>query len=121
MTCPKCGSDSVVQLLVYRSDGMSQYRCQKCGHDWVYPVAPEVFFIVTYATEPGKWYLNGKPLDDAAQAAIELAEENKRLREAISKHCKDCWAFRGQDPAQCRICALREFKENHNAGEQTHE
>ena len=69
----------------------------------------EVFNITK--PEDMKWYLNGKPLDDAAQTAIELAEENTRLKAAILKHCKDCWAFRGSDPAQCRICAFFEFKD----------
>lgn len=44
---------------------------------------------------------------------ILLEEQAKRIKEleaVIRKHCRDCWAFRGSDPAQCRACALREFK-----------
>ena len=49
MKCPKCGSESVVMLLVYRSDGKSQYRCQKCGYNWFYPVETQK---VTFTTGP---------------------------------------------------------------------
>lgn len=37
----------------------------------------------------------------------ELAEAKTRIKE----HCKNCWAFRGKDPAQCRTCALHPYKE----------
>lgn len=40
-----------------------------------------------------------------------LEDENKKLKAAINKFCKDCWAFRGSDPAQCRVCAFFEYKE----------
>ena len=39
------------------------------------------------------------------------AKQIKELEDAIRKHCRDCWAFRGQDPAQCRSCALYRYKQ----------
>lgn len=47
-----------------------------------------------------------------------LKGEIKDLKAVIRRHCKEFWAFRGQDPAQCRICALREFKDEHKKGEE---
>ena len=42
MKCPKCGSNLIISLLVYRYDGKGEYACQRCNHRWIYP--PETVF-----------------------------------------------------------------------------
>lgn len=37
--CPRCGDPNVA--VSERSDGINSYRCDKCGHNWSTPAAPD--------------------------------------------------------------------------------
>ncbi len=50
-------------------------------------------------------------LERQAKRIMLLEAERAEAISRIKAHCKDCWAFRGQDPAQCRSCALHPYKE----------
>jgi len=38
ITCPKCSDSN--PAVVNRSDGLSSYRCDKCGHQWTASTPP---------------------------------------------------------------------------------
>lgn len=49
-------------------------------------------------------------LEQQAKRIKELEAENSRLWEAIRRTCGGCWYGKADDPAQCRLCGLREIK-----------
>ena len=49
-------------------------------------------------------------LEKQANWISKLEEENARLRAAIKETCTNCWYGKATDPAQCRLCGLREMK-----------
>ncbi len=46
----------------------------------------------------------------AVKEADELRARAAQIEEAIQKFCRECWAFRGLNVAQCRICAYNKYK-----------
>lgn len=46
----------------------------------------------------------------AVKEADELRARAAQIEEAIQKFCRECWAFRGLNVAQCRICAFNKYK-----------
>lgn len=69
MNCPKCGSGSILSLLVYRNDGRDMYACEKCNHRWLYPPEKEpiehtivrvIFFLLLPILFPMFIYLSIK-------------------------------------------------------------
>lgn len=50
--CPKCGCHSIAMLTVFRYDGRNMYRCEYCGHDWLFPpLEVTVFQQITQSEE----------------------------------------------------------------------
>lgn len=111
--CPFCGEKP--ELIYLEKYGY----CYCCGDTHVGTHYCESGSKKTEAEAREAW--NARTEGDEPETGIMLERQAKRIMlleaerdEAISRikaHCKDCWAFRGKDPAQCRTCALHPYKE----------
>lgn len=89
--CPFCRCEDIeIDIALY---GVCYY-CMECGAE----------SRRGKNSQEAAEYWNSRPIEDALRKRVE------ELEEAIQKICRECWAFRGLDPAQCRICAFNKYK-----------